>query len=195
MGLRHLEVAPKLAERLKKIKEEPLIDERIPHPYREVVKELKAIKAQLEEIKQKLPIPIPPPPPVRPGVPPVIKIPAIQLPKEDFMNIYVEALKKHGALKFADDLHVETIDLSVDRSTAAKIQEFPKLKGIALNLYKNTGTADIYLNMKDDYHKLTVEEVEPPGFLLDWFKVKTVYVGNEAQTGKQLIIVAWKVTA
>jgi len=184
------------AERLKKVREEPLIDDRIPHPYREVVKELRAIRTRLDEISQKLPIVIPPPvvrvPPAPPVPPPVI--PAITLPKEDFMNIYVEALKKHGALKFADDLHVETIDLSKDRSTAAKIEEFPKLKGIALTIFRNEGTFDLYINEKDDYHKLTFNALTyPQTFLLDWFKLKTIYIGNTAQSaGTEAVLIAWK---
>ena len=186
-----------MGERLRKIKEEPLVNESIPHPYREVVKELRAIKAQLEEISQKLPITIPPAPPVvvRPGVPPVVKIPAIQLPREEFLKIYVEAFEKYEALKLADDLHIEKIDLGVDRSTAKAITEFPKLAGIGLTIIKCTGTVDLYINKKDDYHKITLEEIAyPQTFVLDWFKARTVYIGNAAQTGKELHIIAWKRT-
>jgi len=182
------------AERVKKIKEEPFLDERLPHPYREFVKELRAIRAKLEEISAKLPIAVPAPPVVvRPGAP-IVKVPAIQLSKEEFMNIYLEALEKHGALKLADDLHVETIDLSKDRSTDAKIEEFPKLKGIALTIFRNTGTFDLYLNEKDDYHKLTFDALTyPQTFLLDWFRLKTIYVGNpKGQTGKEAKLIAWK---
>jgi len=183
-----------MAGRLEKVKEEPLLDKRLPHPYREFVKELRAIKAQLEEINRKLPIAIPTPPVVvRPGVPPLVKIPAIQLPREDFMSIFVEALEKHGALKLADDLHVETIDLSKDRSTGDKIEEFSKLKGIALTIFRNTGTFDLYINEKDDYHKLTFDALTyPQTFLLDWFRLKTIYIGNTAQSGKEAKLIAWK---
>jgi len=65
------------AERLRKIKEEPLIDERIPHPYREVVAELRAMRELLEEIKEKLPVVVPPPPAVPPAPPIVVKPPPI----------------------------------------------------------------------------------------------------------------------
>jgi len=182
------------AERVKSIKEEPLLDERIPHPYRELVKELRAIRAKLEEISQKLPIAVPAVPPVvvRPGVP-IVKVPAIALPREDFLSMFVEALEKHGALKLADDLHVETIDLSKDRSTDAKIEEFTKLKGIALTIFRNTGTFDLYINEKDDYHKLTFDALTyPQTFLLDWFRVKTIYIGNTAQSGMTAKLIAWK---
>jgi len=179
--------------RLKKTKEEPILDERIPHPYREIVKELRAIKAHLEEISEKLAAPPALPVIVRPGVP-VAKIPAIQLSREDFLNVYVEALEKHGALKLADDLHVETIDLGKDRSSSDKIEEFSKLKGIALTIFRNTGTFDLYINEKDDYHKLTFDALTyPQTFLLDWFRVKTIYIGNAAgQTGKEAKLIAWK---
>jgi len=188
------------AERLKKVKEEPLLDERLPHPYREFAKELRAIRAKLEEISEKLPIAIPPAPAappvvVPPGVPAplVVKVPAMQLPREDFLNIYVEALEKHGALRFADDLYVETIALSKDRSTAAKIEEFPKLKGLALTIFRNTGTFDLYINDKDDYHKLTFDALTyPQTFLLDWFRLKTIYIGNAVQSGKEAKLIAWK---
>lgn len=186
-----------MAERLRKIKEEPIIDERIPHPYREVVRELRAIHELLEQIKERLAVPPPAvPPPVPPVIvrpPPVPPVPAIALPKEEFRKIYEEALEKYEALRLADDLHVETIDLGVDRSTAPKIEEFPKLTGIALTILKCTGTVDVYLNKKDDYHKITLEEITyPQTFLLDNFKVKTIHVGNTVQTGKALIIIAWK---
>lgn len=184
-----------MSERLRKIKEEPLIDERIPHPYREVVRELRGIRELLEDIKEKLPVVVPPAPPAPPIVVRPPPVPAIMLPKEEFRKVYEEALQKYEALRLADDLHVETIDLGVDRSTVAKIEEFPKIAGIALTIFRCTGTADIYLNEKDDYHKITFDEVTyPQTFFIDWFKLKTVYVGNVAQSGKTLVIIAWKRT-
>jgi hypothetical protein len=179
-----------MTEILRKAKEEPLFDERIPHPYREVVKELRAIKAQLEEISQKLPLAAPLVV-VRPGgVPP--KVPAIQLPKEEFMNVYVEALEKYDSLRLANDLHVETVDLGVDRSTSDKIEEFPKLKGIALTIFRATGSFDLYINEKDDYHKLDFDAISYPQTFLLGFRAKTFYIGNAAQTGKSVVLIAWK---
>ena len=167
-------------ERFRKIKEEPLIDERIPHPYREFVKELRAIRTLLEEIEKRLPV----------AAPPVVKPPAIP---EEFREVYVEALKRYGALFLANDLHVETIDLGKDRSTSDKIEELPKLRGIALTIFRSTGTFDLYINVKDDYHKLTFDALTyPQTFLLDWFRAKTFYVGNAAQSGKTLVLVAWR---
>jgi len=184
-------------ERLRKLKEEPIIDERIPHPYRELLKELRAHTALLEEIKGKLPITVPPAPAVRPrppGVPAIeVRVPAIQLPKEEFMKVYLDALTTYSALQFADDLYVQTVDLSVDRSTAAKIEEFSKLKGIALTIFSNTGTFDLYINQKDSEHKITLTALTyPQTFLLDWFRLKTIYIGNSAQSGKSAVLIAWK---
>jgi len=192
------------ARRLEKAKEKPLLDERIPHPYREIVSELKAIKAKLDEISQKLravPIVAPPvaPPTAVPGAPPPVIVPGVApvgvmaLSKEDFLDLLLEALEKHGALKLADDLYVETVDLSKDRSTTAKIEEFSKLKGIALTIFRTTGTFDLYLNEKDDRHKLTFDSLTyPQTFLLDWFDLKTVYIGNAAQSGAEAKLIAWK---
>ena len=174
----------------RKVKEEPLIDERIPHPYREVIKELRALRAELEEIKERLPVAVPAVPPVVVEAPPM---PAIQLPKEEFREIYVEALRQYGGLLLAEDLHVETIDLGKDRSTSATIEEFPKLAGIALTIFRNTGTFDLYINVKDDYHKLTLDPITyPQTFLVDWFRAKTFYVGNVVQSGKEAVLIAWK---
>jgi len=181
---------------LKKAKEKPLFDERIPHPYREFVKELRDIKALLVELNQKLPVAVPlvPPVVVRPGVPAVLKVPALQLSKEEFMNIYIEALEKHGALKFADDLYVQTVDLSTDRSTDAKIEELTKLKNIiALTIFRNTGIFDLYINEKDVEHKLTFDALTyPQTFLLAWFHCKTLYVGNSVQAGLSAKLIGWK---
>lgn len=180
---------------LKKVKEEPLIDERLPHPYREVIRELRAIRSELEEIKQRLAVVPPAPPIAKPPAVAVPPIPAIALPREEFREVYVEALREYGALSLADDLHVETIDLGKDRSTATKIEEFPKLMGTALTIFRNTGTFDLYINKKDDYHKLTFDPLTyPQTFLLDWFTAKTFYVGNEAQSGAEAILIAWKRT-
>jgi hypothetical protein len=66
-----------MAERLRKIKEKPIIDERIPHPYREVVAELRAMCELLEEIKEKLPVVVPPPV-VAP--PPAVPVPVAVVP-------------------------------------------------------------------------------------------------------------------
>jgi len=169
---------------LKKVKEEALLNERIPHPYREILAELKAIHALLEQ-----------PRPAAVGVPPTIRIPGVPpapAPR-DYINVVAHGLKTYGSLIFADDLYVETIDLATDRSTDAKIQEFTTLSGIALTIYRCDGTFDLYLNKKDDYHKITVDALTyPQTLLIDWCKIKTIYIGNAVQSGKSAKLIAWK---
>jgi len=76
-------------ERVKKIKEKPLIDERIPHPYRDVLGELRSIREELEEIKERL---APPPaPPVAPPVAPPA-VPPLPPEVEDIIRLYREGL-------------------------------------------------------------------------------------------------------
>ena len=63
-----------MAERLREIKEKPIIDERYPHPYREVLAELRTMRELLEEVKERLPAVVPPPPamPTAPPAPPIV---------------------------------------------------------------------------------------------------------------------------
>jgi len=176
-----------LVQRLRKTREEPLIDERVPHPYREMLAELRAIRAALEQPRM---------PAV--GVPPTIRIPGVPpAPAPSaYVNVIVHGLRTHGSLIFADDLHVETIDLGVDRSTAAKIAEFATLSGIALTIFRCDGSFDLYLNEKDEFHKVDITALTyPQTFLIDWCKIKTIYVGNTAQPGKSARLIAWKSVA
>ena len=151
---------------------------------------MKSTRELLEEIRDRLPpaivlpeIKVPKPP----------KVTVLTMAKEDLRNLIMEAGEGIGVLRLANDLHVEPIDLGVDRSTAAKIQELPKLKGIALTIFKNTGTFDLYLNEKDERHKITFEALTyPQTFLIDWFKIKTIYIGNTKQSGQSATLIAWK---
>jgi hypothetical protein len=182
-----------MAERLRRVKEEPLLDDRIPHPYREIVKELKEIQSKLDEIKQRLPPTVTVPPITVTAPPAVARPPAVPFTPERLKEVYVEALTDYGSLLLADDLHVERVDLSRDRSTSTTIEEFPKLRGIALTIFRNTGVFDLYINRKDDYHKLTFNAlVYPQTFLLNWFKAKTFYIGNTVQVGAEAVLIAWK---
>jgi len=167
------------AERLRKIREEPLLDDRIPHPYREFLIEFKKIVEELKELRLK-----PPPPAVRiPGMPPTPSPSA-------YIDVVAHGLRKHGALLLANDYYVEIVDLGTDRTT---IQEFPKLSGIALTIFSNTGTFDLYMNVKDGPHKITVAALTyPQTLLIDWFNITTVYIGNTAQSGLSATLIAWK---
>jgi len=170
-----------IRRRLERVKEEPLVDHRIPHPYREVVAELRQLRKVLLDILERLKKPAP-----------AIRIPGVPPPPSpaDYIDVVAHGLRKHGALMLAKDYHVETIDLSSARDPP---EEFPKLSGIALTVFKNSGTFDLYLNEKDDYHKLTFDSLTyPQTFLIDWFDIKTVYIGNTAQSGQSATLIAWK---
>jgi hypothetical protein len=122
------------AERLRKIKEEPLIDERIPHPYREVIRELRAIRAQLEEMKQRLPIAIPPPvvkippAPPAPGMPPI----TVKLPPIGEIEIGDASVGKLAELIAAKLIklpnRVERIDIDTSNTTAVSLKKAGKIK-------------------------------------------------------------------
>jgi len=171
-------------ERLKKLREEPLIDSRIPHPYRELVIELKKIVEELRALREK-----PPPPAARiPGqFPPAAP--------SAYVDVIAHGLRKHGALLMSKDYHVEVVDLAVDRSTAALIQEFPKLSGIALTIFRCAATFDLYINQKDDYHKITIDALTyPQTLLIDWIDISTAYIGNAASAGNTATLIAWKPT-
>jgi hypothetical protein len=162
--------------------EKPLLDERLPHPLREtkrsVLNELKAIHELLEKLLAK------PPTPIR--VPGALPAPA----PSAYVDVVAHGLNKFGGLRLAKDLHVETIAFDHARDPP---EEFPKLTGIALTIYKNDGTFDLYLNQKDTYHKITVDALTYPQTLwVDWFDLKTVYIGNTAQAGLSATLIAWK---
>jgi len=171
-------------ERLKKLREEPLIDSRIPHPYREFLIEFRKIVEEIRALREK-----PPPPAVRiPGqFPPAAP--------SAYVDVVAHGLRKHGALLMSKDYHVEVVDLAVDRSTSALIQEFPTLSGIALTVFKCAATFDLYMNKKDDYHKITIDALTyPQTLLIDWFDISTVYIGNTASAGNTATLIAWKPT-
>jgi len=170
------------SERLKNLREKPLLDSRLPHPYREFLAQLEAIVQELKELRLK-----PPPPAMRiPGVPPAPSPSA-------YIDVILNALLKHGSLLLANDYYVETVDLSTARSPA---EEFPKLSGIALTVFSNTGSFDLYMNAKDANHKITVAALTyPQTLLIDWFNIATTYIGNTAQSGLSATLIAWKVTA
>jgi len=171
-----------VAERIKKMTEEPLVDSRIPHPYRDFLIELKKIVKELQELRAK-----PPAPAARiPGMPPAPSPSA-------YIDVIAHGLRKHGALLFANDYYVESIDLGTARSPAL---EFPKLSGIALTIFTNTGTFDLYMNVKDNLHKITVTALTwPQTLLIDWFNITTTYIGNTAQSGLSATLIAWKPVA
>jgi len=168
-----------LRDRLKKAKEESLLDERIPHPYREIVKELRAIRSLLER-------------PAAAALPPTIRIPGVTPAPAPtaYIDVVAHGLQKYGALILAKDLYVDTIKFDTARATP---EEFPKFTGVALTIFRNDGTFVLYMNEKDDYHKLTIDALTyPQTLLIDWFNLKTIYITNTAQAGKSATLIAWK---
>lgn len=181
-----------MAERLSKIKEEPIIDERIPHPYREVIKELRSIKAQLEEISQKLAvtIPAPPVPPVVvPRVPPTVKIPAIQLPKEEFLNIYVEALAKFSALQYLDLIASKKLDATTTSSSWSLPAD---AKDFKILMFMADGD-DIFLELDKDIGIDSFKYLDLGVYLLPRRKSTVQKVFFKAETGTASIYtLVWK---
>jgi len=173
-------------ERLRKVREEPLVDSGLPHPYREMAADLKAIRQLLTDLTKK-------------GIPTTtaagIRIPGMApaAAPSEYVNVVATGLRKAGILIMAEDIYVEPVDFTTARATPA---EFPKLAGIALTIFSNTGTFDLYINQKDANHKITLSPLTyPQTILVDWCNIKTVYIGNTAQAGLSAVIIAWLPTA
>jgi len=110
-------------------------------------------------------------------------------------RVFLAALGAHGVRQTSKDLHVETVDLSKDRSTASAVEELTKLgEAIRLTVYKNNGTFDLYINAKDDYHKLNITSLTWPSQLeFDAHDFKKLWIGNTAQaSGTEAVLIAWK---
>jgi len=194
-----------LTERLRKIKEEPLINERIPHPYREIVRELRGIRELLEEVKERLvaPPPVAPPPVVAPpALPPLVVPPAPPewMPVTDRLDrIAVElgVTSRHLSevkarllplLLRANTYRVETLDLGTARDKAELA-----LEGFALTVFKSEGTIKLRFNARSE-DEVTIEELTFPEMVVfDWLEFNKVFVTNTVQSGKEAILIAlWR---
>ena len=145
-----------MAERLRKIKEKPLIDERIPHPYREVVAELRAMRELLEDIKEKLPVAVPPPPAVPPA-PPLI------VPTIGTVEIGGASMKKLA--KLIADLttgrlerlpnRLERVDINTSKKTQISLRKQGKIKPkVALGFWvEDIGGGFDYIVVRDGFGK------------------------------------------
>ena len=89
-----------------KLKEKPLIDERIPHPYRELLSELKQIHEQLEEIKGLLEVP-----PAPPAVPPPVVVPGVPPPAVPRVAVTVTALTPENIKDLAQEITTRLVRL------------------------------------------------------------------------------------
>lgn len=167
----------------------PLFDDRIPRPFREMIKELKAMRALLEEIKAGIAVPVPRMPPV--AVPRVLlKKPVFTLNMKEFRDMLLQVAKAQGPLTFSEDLYVETVSLEEARDEP---KEFPHLKGLALTIFRNTGTFDLYINKMSADHKITIDALTyPQTLLIDWFRIKSLWIKNTAQSGLEAVLIAWK---
>jgi len=104
----------------------------------------------------------------------------------------VPAVSLVKTLPYADDLEVYTFDLGTAREKKdVKAPNMPA-NTIALTIWRNTGTFDLYIQKADDAHKVTVDAITyPQTFLLDDFDLKNLWVTNTAQSGKEAILIAW----
>lgn len=98
----------------------------------------------------------------------------------------VPILEKYGVLKMANDWLVETVDLS----TARDKTEITNLEGaLALTIFRNTGSFDLYLQRAGDSTKITVDALTyPQTFLIDNFDIEKVWITNTAQSASATII-------
>jgi len=120
----------------------------------------------------------PPPPPPPSGA----AIEVVKPTLEELEAMIVAALEKHGALKRANDWYVATIDLATARNTPTEITELAN--ALSLTIYRNTGTFTLYLQTKDDTHKITVDALTwPQTLLVDWMDIEKVFITNAAQSG------------
>ena len=149
-----------MAERLRKIKEKPLIDERIPHPYREVVAELRAMRGLLEEIKESLPVVVPPvvvPPAAPPTAPPIVVKPPP--PTIGTIEIGVTSIKKLAELisvpleKLPN--RVEKIDIDTSKTKQISLKKQGKIKTeVALGFWvEDVGGGFNYVIVRDGFGK------------------------------------------
>jgi len=130
------------------------------------------IKDLLTEIRDALKGVAPPPPP-----------PAGYPTLAELENMVSSALEKHGALKRATDFYVAAIDLATARATPTEITELAN--ALSLTIFRNTGTFVLYLQKKDDTHKITVDALTyPQTLLIDWFDIKQAWITNTAQSGQ-----------
>jgi len=99
----------------------------------------------------------------------------------------IEAMEEYGALKRATDWLVVTIDLGSARATPTEITELANT--LSMTIFRNTGTFTLYLQLKDDTKKITVDALTyPQTLLIDWFDIERVFITNTAQSGSTATI-------
>lgn len=120
----------------------------------------------------------PPPPP--PPPPPLGEVTIGNL--DELKEMIKTAMEEYGALKRATDWLVATIDLGKARSTPEEITELAN--ALSLTIFRTGGTFTLYLQLKDDTKKITVDALTfPQTLLIDWMDIQKVFVTNTAQSG------------
>lgn len=149
---------------------------------REMLELLREIRDLLKGVTPP-PTELPPPPPT--GVYPV-ELTAEALAK--LKTTLEEALEQHGALKRANDWLPVTIDLATARTQPTEITEL--VNALSLCIFRNTGTFDLYLKLKSDEKKITVDALTyPQTLLVDWMDIDHVFIKNTAQSGASAVII------
>ena len=123
--------------------------------------------------------------PIAPGAP---VLPGIPLSNIQLQKILEAAMINYGILQRANDFYVDTIDLSVARSTPTELTELEN--AMALTIFTNTGTFNLLLQKKTDTRTLTINSLTwPQTLLIDWFDIKGVWITNTAQPGLNTTII------
>lgn len=176
--------------------------ERVPRPFREILAELREMRAVLEEIKQRLTVPVPPAPPVVPVVRPPIPIPPAPpewRPVTDRLEQLAEELRVSREqlrgikerlmplLMRANAYRVETLDLGTARTKAELA-----LEGFALTVFKNEGTIKLRFNARSE-DEITIEPLTFPEMVVfDWLDFTKVYITNTQQADKKAVLIAFR---
>jgi len=119
--------------------------------------------------------------PPTPAPPPPLGVVTIRN-LDELKTMIKEAMDEYGVLKRANDWLVVTIDLATARSTPTEITELAN--ALSLTIFRNTGTFTLYLQLKDDTKKITVDALTyPQTLLIDWMDIEKVFITNTAQSG------------
>ena len=123
---------------------------------------------------------------VAPVLPPATTVEVVGFTKEA-LETFLAEFEKYGVLKRANNWLVETIDLA----TARDEKEITTLAdALALTIYRNTGSFDLYLVGASESQKITVDALTyPQTITIDDFDIKQVWITNTAQSGDSAEII------
>lgn len=140
-----------------------------------------------EEIPKPPEVPSPPLPPIPPVEPPAVDITPITQ-RLDALISSLNEIKDTSAPHMANTYSLETIDLSVARSSFTEFTE----KGFGITVYRNTGTFEIKIgDLATD--SITVYAITYPAMLvIDNIEFNRFFIRNTAQAGAQAELIIWK---